>query len=97
MLRIDDMTVWAEAALDTPFRVSAVRSKEEAERTPGLHVKSFERDAGSFWPKFHGILVKYADSASPFCIVRSIGSLVSPAGTVWTGDVYEYHTMWEAD
>ncbi len=103
MQRIDDMGAWGEACLDTPIFRQPAETAEEAAKHAGNHVKSREREQDGFgWPKFHGVLVYYeefegkADGAG-VALVRSIGSPVSPPGTVWVGSTRDYHLMWEVD
>lgn len=105
MKRIDNDPLWVAACLDTPAQCGHA-TKEVARRSPGSHLKSYEREENG-WSKFFGRLVHY--EADPLkltiaglpdtyqVLVRSLGSPVSPAGTVWVGTIAEYLAMWDVD
>ena len=96
MKRTEDRALWHEAWLDTPITGPYKRlDPDEAFKTPGSHVKSKKRAANG-WPADFGVLVSF--SRDPDAVtVRSVGSPVSPAGTVWSGTRAEYYAMWEID
>lgn len=99
MKQIDSKHEWTEAALDTPFRGrihAQARSAQEAAKLPGNYVKTRELERPNGHPKHCGILVRY-DEGPEGVIVRSVGSPVSPPGTIWRGSKDEYHTMWVVD
>jgi hypothetical protein len=86
---------YAEAFMDTPFSSPRdPRSREEAMRIPGCHLKSKEGDAAGRWPKYFGVLTSIKGD-----IVTVISKIPHVDGkkTVWTGTIPQYLAMWDCD